>query len=197
MIRIDEWVEVLEMGSLVELENQRLKGDELVWGNQGRNFREAWVAVNFAIPFGGSHICLPKLDSKGPDFLVKRDDIDHAFQTVEVLSTNRRRGAEVWTDEPKHVSQDEMEAAFQDIPAALNRAVRNKLGKYDKNTLSLVMYFNTNAFVFEDQRPQVERWILEETKPCLTEFISVFILWGGLIFQRCINDNLTHIDLRS
>jgi hypothetical protein len=192
MIRFDEWVEVSAMESLVELENEHLNQNKQLWGNKGRSFREAWVAVNFAKPFGASHVFLPTCDSKGPDFLVKRNDDEYAFQTVEVLSTNRKRGAEA-QEVIKEFSDEYMDEVFQDIPDALRRAVNKKLGKYPKMSLGLVLYLNTSAFVLEHERPQVEQWIIQETKPCLKEFISVFVLWNNRRLQIVKEDALLHI----
>jgi hypothetical protein len=184
MIRFDEWIEVSELESLVELENQRFRDNKQVWGNKGRAFREAWVASKAASHLGASHVKVFSNDRLGPDFCIRVNTFELSFQSVEVLNTWRTRGDESWWEEHEtiHSSMAEMDHEIEDIPDALDRSIRPKIGKYEKKFMGLLIYLNISTF--QRRATEVNSWIFEKTAICLNEFTCVYILLSDRFIQR-------------
>ena len=181
----NRWYDFGDFKALLDERQRSTESADYFCHTRSKWLREAWIAGEF-----GEHVCVHHIrlarESDWPNFQVVLEDGSQLNCEAVEADRNRHRGDEYREAKKlgypiEHVSQEEMRARRQCIPAALSSAIQRKLDSMNpKGIAALVISLNIGGGIW---RAEIEPVIAQKTAKALERFNPVWTLWGGRLYR--------------
>jgi hypothetical protein len=169
-----EWHKPVDFGRIADLLSERMPDNQFKRQPGLSFFREAIIAADFAKALNCEFVRL--CDGSRPDFATCKNGIENAFELVEAMEKDRKRGNEDWTV-IRPIPLCEWHKAAEMIPRQLREMVKKKVGKkYPSREFGLMIYLNICTFGLRQK--EVEADFHAATELAKDQFNEVWIAWG-------------------